>query len=120
MIIYKNVNKNEIQVSKDINEPNVIQTYIGSSVSLHKINQIEDEDKKLNATEIIIEILKEITNFKLLNQDFGFLLITISNLFIFTGYFAPFLYITKIAQDNGISKENASFLISIIGLIKKH
>lgn len=64
-----------------------------------------------------LEILKEISNFKLLFQNAEFFYLTISNFFIFTGYFTPFLYLTKIAQSNNISKTQASFLISTIGAI---
>ena len=66
---------------------------------------------------IVIGIIKEMTDFRLLIQNMGFLLITLSNFFLFTGYFTPFLYITKIAETNGISKAPASFLISIIGIV---
>ena len=65
--------------------------------------------------KILIGILKEMTDFRLLIQNWQFLLITLSNFIIFTGYFTPFLFITKIAQDNGIP--NAPFILSIIGKI---
>ena len=64
-----------------------------------------------------IDILKEMSDFKLLVQNGEFFCLTISNFFIFTGYFTPFLYITKIAISNNISKAQASFLISIIGAV---
>ena len=63
--------------------------------------------------KLTVNILKETFNFRLLIENWRFLLITISNFFIFTGYFTPFLFITKIAQDNNIP--NASFILSIIG-----
>jgi len=62
---------------------------------------------------ITVGILKEMTDFKLLCENWQFLLITLSNFFIFSGYFCPFMFITKIADTNGI--ENSSYLISIIG-----
>lgn len=58
-------------------------------------------------------MVKEMTDFKLLIENWRFLLITLSNFFVFTGYFTPFLFITKIAEDNGIP--NAAFILSIIG-----
>lgn len=66
---------------------------------------------------ITVGILKEMSDFSLLRQNLGFLLITLSNFFIFFGYFTPFLYITKIAEENHIPKESASLLISIIGIV---
>lgn len=65
--------------------------------------------------KILIDILKEMTDFKLLIQNWKFLFITLSNFVMFTGYFTPFLFITKIAQDNGIP--NAPFILSIIGIV---
>jgi hypothetical protein len=96
-----------------------LQTFSGSMVSINaplgyvdKKAPIYERNKFLRIT---IGILKEMTDFKLLVQNAGFFCITISNFFLFTGYFTPFLYITKIAQKNGIQKAKASFLISIIG-----
>ena len=60
-----------------------------------------------------MEILAEMTNFKLLRQNFGFLLITLSNFFLFTGYFLPYIYIVRIADEEGMS--NPDFLLSIMG-----
>ena len=94
-------------------ENKIIQAYTGSVMSL---NEIDLPIYKRNTFLIIvIGILKEMTDFRLLFQNVGFLLITISNFFLFTGYFTPFLYITKIAESHGVSNAKASFLISIIG-----
>lgn len=94
-------------------KPKVINTFGGSTLSLNK--------KKLpfhqrsNFMRITIGILKEMTDFKLLMENWQFLLITLSNFFIFSGYFCPFMFITKIADTNGI--DNSSYLISIIGIV---
>jgi MFS family permease len=93
---------------------NVVQTYMGSIYSLNEAGKPKFYERNA-CLRITYGILKEMTDFKLLFQNFGFLLITLSNLFLFIGYFSPFLYITKIAEDNGIEKAKASFLISIIG-----
>ena len=63
--------------------------------------------------KLAIGILKEMSDLSLLIHNWKFLLITISNFIVFCGYFTPFLFITKIAQDNGI--KNAPFILSIIG-----
>jgi MFS family permease len=105
-------------VSGENDDPNAtkfVQTYYGSVYSL--TNQDEDLPchQRNACLRITLGILKEMTDFKLLFQNMGFLLITISNFFLFTGYFAPFLYIVKIATTNGIDYNQASFLLSIIG-----
>ena len=88
-----------------------IQTFMGSQLSINtKPLPFYQRNKFLKLT---IEILKEMTNFKLLCQNTGFLLITLSNFIIFTGYFVPFLYLVRIANENNIA--NFSWLISIIG-----
>ncbi|CAF0910909.1 unnamed protein product [Brachionus calyciflorus] len=118
----KNLNHPNKQMSIDdetFRQERVIQTYIGSVCSLNA----PDGDKKLplhqrnSFLRIAHGILKEMTDFKLLTQNFGFLLITASNFFLFAGYFTPFLYISDIAQENNIDKEEASTLISIIGIV---
>ena len=99
----------------DPNSTKFVQTYYGSVYSL--TNQDEDLPchQRNACVRITLGILKEMTDFKLLFQNLGFLLITVSNFFLFTGYFAPFLYIVKIATENGIENAKASFLLSIIG-----
>ena len=78
-------------------------------------------NKKTSCTErysfikLTIEILKEMSDLSLLIHNWRFLLITLSNFIVFCGYFTPFLFITKIAQDNGI--KNAPFILSIIGIV---
>jgi predicted MFS family arabinose efflux permease len=56
-------------------------------------------------------------DFKLLFQNTGFFLITLSNFFIFIGYFTPFLYVNKLAIDAGHKPSASAFLISIIGIV---
>ena len=56
-------------------------------------------------------------NFKLLCQNTGFFLITLSNFFIFIGYFTPFLYLNKLAIDAGHEASSSAFLLSIIGIV---
>lgn len=74
--------------------------------------------KRNKFLQVSFEILKEMTDFKLLAQNKTFLLITLSNFFCFVGYFTPFLYLVKICKEFGSTKTQASFLISIIGNFK--
>jgi len=92
-----------------------LETYHGSVYSLNEVTPKFYE--RYSCLRITVDILKEMSDFSLLRQNLGFLLITLSNFFIFFGYFTPFLYITKIAEDNGVPKGEASFLISIIGIV---
>jgi len=122
----KNLNDASIPISGDVEElkdkmgsKKAIQTFSGSMISINAplggVNPKAPIYERNTFLRITIGILKEMTDFKLLIQNAGFFCITMSNFFLFTGYFTPFLYITKIAQSNGIPKAQASFLISIIG-----
>ena len=42
-------------------------------------------------------------------------LIKLNFCFIFLGFYVPFTYLPKAAIEQGISRENAAFLLSIIG-----
>lgn len=118
----KSLNHPNKQLSVDdeaFEKDRVIQTYIGSVCSLNA----PDSDLKIpfhqrnSFLKITYGILKEMSDFSLLKENFGFLLITISNFFLFTGYFTPFLYISDVAIEQGIEEEKAAFLLSIIGII---
>jgi len=79
---------------------------------------------KSHMSEIIIEpdgggmlaALKEMMNFSLL-KDPLFLLVGISNVFGMMGFYTPFVYLPDMAEQyEGITKDSASFLISVIGI----
>lgn len=105
------LNESELEQS----ENKIVKTFHGSIISL---NGPHEEEEKCHSKflTIVLDIIKEMTDFKLLVQNFGFLLITISNFFLFLGYFTPFLYLVKVATENGASNSNATFLLSIIGI----
>jgi len=64
----------------------------------------------------ILAGLKEMMDFTLL-KDPLFLLVGISNVFGMMGFYTPFVYLPSMAaQKEGISVEDASFLISLIGV----
>lgn len=80
----------------------------GSIVSLKK-----EEEKPNKKDNVFLGLFKEMTDFTLLCNNWRFLLITLSNFFVFSGYFLPFLFVAKVAALNGLS--NPSFVISVIG-----
>ena len=82
----------------------------GSVVSLKELQT----DTKVKES-MILGMLKEMTNVKLLGQNWRFLFITLSNLFVFTGYFLPFIFLTDIAKKNLIP--NPALIISVIGIV---
>ena len=64
----------------------------------------------------MVTILKTMVNVSIL-ADPKFLLIGISNLFGFLGFFVPFLYIPSMASDKeNISVDQAALLLSVIGI----
>jgi len=84
-------------------------------VSLKKYENDENEDvscfkKFLNIT---LNIIKEIIDIRLLFQSIPFFIITVSNFFIFLGYFIPFIYMPIRAKE--INVDNIDWIFSIIG-----
>jgi hypothetical protein len=65
---------------------------------LKRVNDEEYENTK-GSNSIFVEIFKEMTNFKILTKNIPFLLISISNFFLFFGYFIPFIYIPQRAGN---------------------
>lgn len=94
--------KKEKKIVEQVN----VEIMSGSIVSLKKV---EDEQS------FFIGLIKEMTNFSLLRQNWKFTLITLSNFAIFTGYFIPFIFVKKIAGLNNIP--NPAYFISIIGVV---
>ena len=52
-----------------------------------------------------------------LMKDPGFLLVCFGNILVFLGFYTPFVYIVDLALSTGIDKQQAAFLISVIGEI---
>ena len=48
-------------------------------------------------------------------KDFSFMLICFGNILSFLGFYVPFVYAVDYAISIGITKQEAAFLISIIG-----
>ena len=92
-----------------------------ASVNKNTFGQDEEEDHENEASccqkfgTIVLNIIKEVTDLKLLIENFAFLLIVASNLFIFLGYFLPFIYIPIRAMEINPPIENFAWVLSIIG-----
>lgn len=87
-----------------------VHTFSGSVLSLAA------SEKDLGGSgcwNITVNILKEMTNLSLLTQNLGFLLISLSNFFIFSGYFIPFIFVANRAKELGI--KDFSFILGLIG-----
>jgi len=109
--------KGKLNESEELNngldhESKHIQTYLGSMYSLNVEKLPLSQRNKF--CRLSVEIFKEMTNFSLLFSCPIFLMITLSNFFLFTGYFLPFIYLTRIAGENGM--QNPSMLLSVIGI----
>jgi len=74
------------------------------------------EEECENVDNGVLAMLKTMLNPELL-KDPKFLLIGISNAFGFLGFYVPFVYLPSMAHSNeGISKDQAAFLLSVIGI----
>ncbi len=76
---------------------------------------MEDENclQRHPAFKVVVDIVKQMTNFKLLGQNKQFLLVTIANFFAFTGFFIPFIYLPNYATELKI--DNYAPILSVIG-----
>ena len=76
----------------------------------------EEETVENKETSEFTDLLKSMLNPKVL-RDPKFLLIGVSNFFGFLGFYVPFVYLPSMAEDReGISGDEAAFLLSIIGI----
>lgn len=87
-----------------------VHTFSGSVLSLNEVRNIS---KKSGTGSLILNILKEMGNVSLLSKNIGLLFITLSNFFIFSGYFIPFLFIPIRAKQLDIA--DSSFILGLIG-----
>ena len=72
-------------------------------------------NSKKTLSKLLVEIFKEMTNFRLLFENKSFLLIVIANFFVFVGYFLPFIYIPIRGRELEI--KNISMVLSVIGIL---
>ncbi|CAH1795978.1 unnamed protein product [Owenia fusiformis] len=74
-----------------------------------------DRTKCGNICGSIIDIFKTMFDFSLMKNPV-FVLYGLSCFLCMTGFFVPFIYLPDHAQAMGVSKEQAAFLISILGI----
>ena len=84
-----------------------------ASVRRYEDDENENVSCFKNFLNITWSIIKEIIDIRLLFQSIPFLIITVSNFFVFLGYFIPFIYMPIRAKD--INVENIGWIFSIIG-----
>ena len=87
---------------------------MGSMYSLHR--EKKPFYKKNKFCQLSFDILKEMTNFSLLTQNAAFTLIVVSNFFLFSGFFLPYIYIRRIAKET-TKMENSELLLVTIGIL---
>ncbi|ESP01999.1 hypothetical protein LOTGIDRAFT_92970, partial [Lottia gigantea] len=61
------------------------------------------------------DTLREMMDFSLF-RDAGFILLCTGNVFVFLGFYVPFVYLVDKAVLNGIDEHKAAFLVSVIGI----
>lgn len=86
--------------------------------SIRNNNIPEEEEESTEKKEIseFTDLLKSMLNPDVL-RDPKFLLIGVSNFFGFLGFYVPFVFLPSMAEDKeGISGDEAAFLLSIIGI----
>lgn len=79
------------------------------------ILSIKKEEKKQES--IIKQTLKEVGDFSLLFSNWRFLCATLSNFFIFSGYFLPYVYMDQIPLKHGVDKDLAKWIVSVSGIV---
>ena len=90
-----------------------METLNGKPPNQPEEEEEEKENKVAKTFKVIKDVIKDATNFKILMTNKLFLLIALSNAFIFLVYFIPFIYIPIRAKELGIKQY--SWIISIIG-----
>lgn len=86
--------------------------------SLTSIPGEEKEKKKICCFSVsadIYDAMKQMCDLSLL-KDVIFLMFVVSNFCTSIGFNMPFIFLTDRAVDEGIDKENAKWLVSIIGI----
>ena len=93
----------------------IVASHLSIPPAVRRASGIPPEDDDGEGGRPIISALKEMINVQILANPL-FLLICISNVFGMLGFYTPFVYLPNMANSKGIAKEDANFLISIIGI----
>lgn len=73
------------------------------------------EDEMIKKESVFKKFIKEVSDFSLLKKNKIFLLIVLSNFFVFFAYYIPFIYIPIRAQQLGITQ--FAWIISTMGIL---
>lgn len=85
------------------------------TIEMKKLDESTVIEYKQNKFHVLVSnILKELSSFKLLKTNIQFLIITISNFFVFSVHFIPFIYVPKRADELGLKGD---LLLGIIGIV---
>ena len=84
-----------------------------SQISIPAAGQDGSCYDRYHLVKVIADIVKEMSNFRLLVENKPFLLIVIANFFAFVGYFLPFIYIPIRGKELEIG--NIAMVLSVIG-----
>ena len=71
---------------------------------------------KLNITNALFGVLKEMVDFSLFINDPFFALICLSNVFGFLALYIPYMYLPNLILAKGMTLSEASFVVSVIGI----
>ncbi|XP_050415563.1 monocarboxylate transporter 14 [Patella vulgata] len=61
------------------------------------------------------DTMREMLDISLL-KDAGFMMLCLGNVFVFMGFYVPFVFLVDKAQLSGIEENKAAFLVSVIGI----
>lgn len=94
------------------------ELYVTSVLSIPE--QIPDEEDRwlfrcLNLSPEMRDAIRQMLDFSLL-KDPIFLMFVVSNFFTSIGFNMPFIYLPDRAMEAGVSKTDAAFLVSVIGI----
>ena len=103
-----------IQELAEYKKTETVEEFTRSQISI-PIKEENDNScyNRYHIVKVIVDIVKEMTNFKLLIQSKPFALVVIANFFVFVGYFIPFIYIPIRGGELNIT--NYSIILSVIG-----
>ncbi len=103
-----------IQGLAEYRKDETVEEFTRSQISIPANDENENSCyNRYHLCKVVTDIVREMSNFRLLTQNKQFTLITIANFFVFTGYFLPYIYIPIRAKE--LKLEGYSIILSTIG-----
>jgi len=105
--------------SKKAQSVEAMPNFAGSMLSVHTVTLETDENASCfrNFLNKCGQILGDMFNVSLLWKNGAFFFIVMSALFVFCGYFVPYLYVTRRGAELLFTKSKIASLLSIIGIV---